>query len=100
MWICADINCLDFLSLRMRGLTLFLEKIVHNPYLKSDRSVYSFFTEANPEQWEAIKKQAGAFNAQRDNTGHEKWLQALSRYELPADSKTVLFELSRQVIWS
>lgn len=42
----------------MRGLTLFLEKLVSNPYLKSDHSVYSFFTESSPEQWENYKKQS------------------------------------------
>lgn len=40
---------------------------------------------------------ATPFEQSRNNTGHEKWLQVLSRYELPGDSKTVLFELNRRV---
>lgn len=86
-----------FIHCRMRGLVLFLQKIAQNAYLKSDQSVYSFFTEVNSDQWETIKAQSVAFEAGKENVGHERWLQALSRYELPSDSKNVIMELTRCV---
>lgn len=96
----------NFLKLRMRALGIFLEKVIRNPYLRSDTSLMDFFSITDSKKWEQLKKAvaresrrnvAGTQTTNDTNIGECKWREAIDAFDMPAETMSKLEKIERQI---
>jgi len=105
-----------FLKLRMRHLSIFLSKLISNPYIRSDTSVMDFLSVGETKQWTLTKKSAlkeqklmmekqakgssesAAALASKPNIGQTKWQEAINTYVLPDNTDATIRRVQQQVI--
>ena len=105
-----------FLKIRMRALQIFVNKLVLNPYLRSDSAVMDFFSVAEAKAWATTKKSvikeqkliakknqslenasAAASAGAKQNIGVVKWNEAIDAYELPDNTDSKIIKVQQQV---
>mmetsp|Transcript_13512 Transcript_13512/g.29060 ORF Transcript_13512/g.29060 Transcript_13512/m.29060 type:complete len:470 (+) Transcript_13512:39-1448(+) len=79
-----------FLKLRAHGLTMFIQRILRNPYVKSDATVQAFLTIPEGAEWDAYKKantpakdSLNPLGTEPGNLGKDRWNEALRAYRIP-----------------
>ena len=106
-----------FLKIRMRHLNIFLNKLVSNPYLRSDNSLMDFFSCGEKKQWTSTKKSAVKEQslmmakqlkgdssdavsavASKPNVGANKWVEAIEAYVLPDNTDASIRRIQQQVM--
>mmetsp|Transcript_13834 Transcript_13834/g.18062 ORF Transcript_13834/g.18062 Transcript_13834/m.18062 type:complete len:574 (+) Transcript_13834:323-2044(+) len=86
-----------FIQSRMRGLNLFMNRLLENPYLKSDSATKLFLEAEALADWEQGKKAEGITNGSQRNEGQTRWMQALTNYTLPKEADSLVLDITKQV---
>jgi hypothetical protein len=108
-----------FLKIRMRALHIFVNKLVLNPYLRSDSAVMDFFSVNESKAWSTTKKSvikeqkliakkqqsgsggeralAAASAGTKPNIGVVKWNEAIDCYQLPNNTDSKISKVAQQV---
>ena len=88
----------NFIKLRMRALSIFMDRVILNPYLKSDVSLMDFLSISDAKEWEKAKKKPELPDQGKgSNVGDVKWKEAIDRYVVPDGSEAIIVNVKRQL---
>jgi hypothetical protein len=80
---------------RMRGLSLFMDHLRMQPFLRSDASVLAFISVTDPAEWDAAKKQT--MTGQNRSAGEAKWREVLAGFQPPENAERCIMDVKRQL---
>jgi len=83
---------------RQRGLARFAERLLENPYFRTDSVVLSFLKIEDSHEWDVFKRSVTALkpgssmdkNSNDDNNGRRRWMEAMNAYQIPGNYKGIL----------
>jgi hypothetical protein len=99
-----------FIQLRMRSLSIFMDKLIDNAYLRSDVAFLDFLSIKARKEFDQAKKKnpidtytsslVSSFNGMSvdgENVGEIKWREALDKYTMPQNTERTIGRIKLQI---
>jgi hypothetical protein len=86
-----------FIKSRMRGLSLFMDHLRLQPFLRSDSAVLAFISTSDPTEWEMAKKDILENLGEERSPGETKWREVLANYPPPDNAERCIMDVKRQL---
>ena len=79
----------QFIEQRMKGLRIFLDRVLGSPYLKDDSSVQDFLSQKSDSSWSSAKKKEAparpipSEETRKGDSGIARWLDKIGNLKVP-----------------